>query len=878
VSGAPPSNLVRALVEALWSGAHRWVPVPRWERDPGGLGLVDQGRMPQTPVRAARRGLSGSAAHLVAWQLRRFLGVDEVSLVWRRMLPERPPALLAHGACATDAWVDPVAVWGAPARQATPGSVWLVVRGAGLDAPVRVEVPGLRAADAPFAETIDLHVGDALRPWPGPGASPAAGFADDLGYHLTDRRLLVHTLDALRRREWVQQAEAVRREVYALAVRMRREDLPRLDDTWALADWLAELAVARPVAGVDVRPLAEALERLTLSFHNAVFGVGWRRRDVHLHAETQAGEDGVQTTHLVGEALERAAEALGRGGAGARRIGRVRAATAPLAHVDARAEAPALPPPGIEGSAAAELGPLLACWTARQERLRHAGAEAAGEGQLERRTHVALGRWLGRWSAAGARRAPETRTFVLLWFVHRLLGQAADNPDLDGRSLDLAFAVRELLRRALFAAHGAYREATTDVLEALGRLVAGHAVRELGLPAELELESHLAEIGRPREGDGPDDALLHLQHVIEVYCGGLALLSHRGAEGGRGSLAHRLLGVDARNRKAPAALRRAVGLAALFHDAGMLVWSGGAGPARPDGDALATWQAAREAAERDLLQHCSDALEAKGVADRGVDADLDAQLRLLHERGEAHHAVTGAWMLDRRLQGCSGLDPDVARSALRAVLLHSLPRTRIRAAQDPAAAVIVLCDELFDWEPVLPARADVRDPGGGRLGAHRPGRYRSLQVPLAFVDGHLVAADGEGVWTVEARLPPPTAHGSPPFHTWLTVAQDLARIDWGDQAGFVPEVRIVSPRLVVGARRVSVYKVLRKALLGDASTPGAEPLRRWLDAAHDAEASEARGEDVLVVRPLTDRVYKDDVRVLFPAVDARYRAALGQVR
>lgn len=151
-------------------------------------------------------------------------------------------------------------------------------------------------------------------------------------------------------------------------------------------------------------------------------------------------------------------------------------------------------------------------------------------------------------------------------------------------------------------------------------------------------------------------------------------------------------------------------------------------------------------------------------------------------------------------------------------------------------------------------------------------------MPLAFVDGHLVATGEGAAWIVEARLPPPTPHGSPPFHTWLTVAQDLARIDWGDASGFVPEVRIVSPRLVVGARRVSVYKVLRKALLGDASIPGAEPLRRWLDAALDPEASEASGADVLVVRPLAERLYKDDVRVVFPEIGARYRAALGQAR
>jgi hypothetical protein len=872
VSGTPQSNLVRALVEALWSGAHRWVPVPRWVRTAGGGGLVDQGRTPRTGVREARRGLEGSAAHLVAWQLRRFLGVEDASLVWRRLEGPRPPALLALGACAAADWGDAVAHWGRRPNGAASGSVWLVVRGAGLDTPVQVEVPNLRPGGAAFVERIDLHLGPALQPWAGPGETPAAGFAADLVHHLTDRRLLVHTLDALRRREWVQQAEAVRREVYALAVRMRREDLPRLDDTWALADWLAELAVARPVAGVDVRPLAEALERLSLSFHNAVFGVGWRRRDVHLHRHTQAGQDGVQTTHLVAQALRRAAEALGPDGGGARRVERVHAATAPLAHVDAAADAPAVPRRSGGATAPAELGPLLACWTARQERLRHGGAEPDPGGALERRTHTALGRWLARWSSGEARDAPDTRTFVLLWFLHRLLDRAAGDPDLDGRSLDLAFAVRELLRRALFAPHGAYREATADVLEALGRLVAGHAVRELGLPADLELEAHLAEIGAPRPGDGPEEALLHLQHVIEVYCGGLALLSHLGADPARGTLAHRLLGVDARNRKAPASLRRSVALAALFHDAGMLVSSGGVGVAR-GGSALADWQAAREAAERDLLAHCADALDARGVAARASDVDLDAQLTLLHERGEAHHAITGAWLLDRRLQTCSGLDEDEARDAVRAVLLHSLPRTRIRAADDPAAAVLVLCDELFDWEPVVPVRADLRDGAGARIGAHRTGRYRSLRVPLVFFDGHLRVVDGDGPWTVRARLPPPTAHGPPAYHTWLTVAQDLARIAWGD-AGFTPEVRIESPWLVVGAERVSVYKVLRRALLHGSGVPGAEPVRRWLDGAIERDCGEAQEADVLVVRPQDERLYKDDVRVVLPEVDAAYRAEL----
>jgi hypothetical protein len=79
---------------------------------------------------------------------------------------------------------------------------------------------------------------------------------------------------------------------------------------------------------------------------------------------------------------------------------------------------------------------------------------------------------------------------------------------------------------------------------------------------------------------------------------------------------------------------------------------------------------------------------------------------------------------------------------------------------------------------------------------------------------------------------------------------------------------------VVGAERVSVYKVLRRALLHGSGVPGAEPVRRWLDGAIERDCGEAQEADVLVVRPQDERLYKDDVRVVLPEVDAAYRAEL----
>lgn len=870
-----PPNHVRALVERLWSEAGDWTPTTP---DPQ-VATAAVVAHPRTDIAEARTRLAGPVGALIAFWIRKQVGAQWCELTWTRSFDGVVRERVTAGGAERRAWREPE--W--PKREPFHG---LVLHGDGLHTPYTLpfERSGARW------ERIDLTLG----PGPAGREAPAVALSAALDFYPTDARLLRSTLHALQRREWVQRAEVLRQAVGAWASGTRRLDRPALEAACALAARVQSVAAICPPTGVSAAPVRDAAERLALAVSNSIFGVGWRRRDVHVLRADATHDDGVTQARTLALALGRATRALAHQSSAPRSWGqlhRTAAAARLIAEVEPvdgapTPEAPTRPSP--HGALAADLGPLLARWARLQEALRHPPVGVlppAGVPQdLAADTRAVVGRWLTHWSDAPAEHpGPDHRTLLALWFIVHLLGpSAAGRCIFRLRAKHLAFATRELLRRVVFGRQADYREATSDLLEALAHLVAHHAEDHLQLPGELELAPLLARIGTTGPRGATGHALQHLEHVIEVYIGAQALLSMGLPDTEPGTtLAHLLTGAIAGQEDKADGLRREVALAAVYHDTGLLLPSGALGPERPsDADdepglaALGRYRRSRNEASKALLSACAAALRDQQVLSQDPTDPLGQRIDALASRGDAHHAVTGAWYLVERLARVERVPGTVRTQAARAVLLHSLAATRIDARKDAAGAILVLCDELFDWEPALTTLG----PPGSRRTARS--RYRSVRFPIRFdaaapTPSGLVAVLDEGDWVVDAALPAPTPTAVPVWHGWLVLAQDLGRIDWDGAARFRPVLRLRCPHMVHDDRTVSIAALLLGAL-SEETRDGWDLLRDWL---WDAVDREAQGEvDVLRIGTRAGRLANDDVRLLLPALDSAFSDALVRLK
>ncbi len=178
------------------------------------------------------------------------------------------------------------------------------------------------------------------------------------------------------------------------------------------------------------------------------------------------------------------------------------------------------------------------------------------------------------------------------------------------------------------------------------------------------------------------------------------------AKGSLQEIRARLAGGHTGGALAANGFTRAFNLAALLHNVGRLLfpwWSrqaeelgnpdrGLREPLRQIG--LTLTQAASEFAERcrrELLEGgYFDTFEQKAIGEWLEDKKQTAS--------EADSALLGAWYVHRVASG-TDLDSEVRRQAVRAVLLARVVTLRINLEADPVAALLVVCDELFAWNP-----------------------------------------------------------------------------------------------------------------------------------------------------------------------------------
>ena len=465
-----------------------------------------------------------------------------------------------------------------------------------------------------------------------------------------------------------------------------------------------------------------------------------------------------------------------------------------------------------------------------------------------------------------------TTPWVRLWFCYELL--RLEWTDEGFRQLkqsqtrrlryrrSLIYVLRENVRFFLFGRRADYRFRPRLLGHELRRLVVHHAERALGIDASLDLGELLHRIERSGDAGARELASGHLQHVFEVYIAGQFI---GGLGMGASSNAPDLWSHWARKSHKPfnlerLALRRSFAIAALLHDFGSLLfpsWSreiiGGQSPMptmaedlnRLASDLQASGQRLGNTAMADLRQH--DGL----FSESEWQAIEDWHGERLSRLGEPEPAVIGAWYV-RGLMQQAGLGADLQQHVVRAMVLDRVVTLPIDLDSDPVAALLVVCDSLFAWEPSPPRRDELvigrafssLQASGRSVAA----RYDSMHIPnlrLGLKEVENLAGEKVEVFGGWITAIP---WGFPAFHLqsgeserndpeacldlWLDLSTSLGRI--GSSLGEPDQVplRHGTPWIRVTTKRPSDLKNAGldiENLVGEVAQLSTAPLRRALE-------------------------------------------------
>jgi hypothetical protein len=701
-------------------------------------------------------------------------------------------------------------------------------------------------------------------------------------------------------------------------VEERREMEPRLARLVDEARALFERAVTleqqatregHSVIAGELRVILDVLTRWVL---NLVYGTGREDREVEevraarqavrAYAEAARETDGVGVSYLPLELSRMLQAAVGE-----------------------------LEPTGID-EGAGRLS-LLARWTQTHQWVQRAAegradAEAAEHAWALARAETAhaLPRVLVEaWCADGER----LRSWLRLWFVSRLVLHPSAGGLVRGaggkRRLqgDLAYALRECLRLedhtrwlesgprgdALRPADlpWAFLQPQSTLRQALSALVEHHATVMVGLPRALDLGVIIDEIGRSDGAEGHIFSTGHLQHVLDVYMVGEFLMELRlrweaapreeTAEDAPRTLAEALA---SRTGHAPGEhavyqLRQTFALTALFHDVGMRLFPHYRLPGPPfiHGDrsveaTVTEIDQALRATGRSVARRCAEELDPYELLHPTRDAEMRSWIDRQVTEGAPDHALLGAWYLARMAREVPDTPKDILLPALRAVLLHGVTTQVIDSVLDPVAALLVLCDELFDWDPVARGGAESSPSPAGLPAA--PHRSRVAHLQLQGFEASVVA--GEFVASIPARLPPadeplretwpalaltlhrPQVLGQPTYEVWLSIAQNLRRIE-PSFLGWGPVLRLSGEAPQRYQPAGGTWRLLQDAV-SRSRVPVRGHLSAWLDAQQQDPPVGPREE--LVIRATGEALANRDLRPSFPELRRQAEAILRERR
>ncbi len=419
--------------------------------------------------------------------------------------------------------------------------------------------------------------------------------------------------------------------------------------------------------------------------------------------------------------------------------------------------------------------------------------------------------------------------------------------------MHLSLVLREGIRQSLFGDEPDFVFDSHRYLESLSHVVAHHAHQVVGIEPKFGLVRLLEQIGQGRHADDYPFAASHQQHALQVYIFGHFLLEltleaeSEDFERSGWKIKEALSAPGGSKEKPVADIRRlsqAFSLAAVHHDVGMLLFPRMFFPLADLADhgdrilaslrgvgssILESGEAMLETCKRDLLGTRRDdgtwgEAMAEGLWDRDHGpAERDLLDRLTVETKEGRegqletvapdHSMLGGWYLYQLSAGMQTTDAEVVAQAVRAILFHQAFEYKISVARDPAAALLALCDEVFDWQPST-KRTSLLFAGafrGGPVGLDvRPEGSRAKEIRLPGVEAKLAEDDSpeglrwvlrlteressEGWPRIELGLKDPDVLEVPAWQIWLQLAQNLSRLEppKDDPKGFSPIVRITS--------------------------------------------------------------------------------------
>ncbi|MBL8618258.1 MAG: hypothetical protein JNM72_21775 [Deltaproteobacteria bacterium] len=480
------------------------------------------------------------------------------------------------------------------------------------------------------------------------------------------------------------------------------------------------------------------------------------------------------------------------------------------------------------------------------------------------------------------------RAWLRLWLVAELLrhGALVGLPEVLQAKADRALTglLRALLRQKVF--YGADPAQVDGEVRAAGQVLVRLHAREVLRLKWAPIEDLLDQLAEGRPGRGAADGDQHVDHVIDHYLLAQLLLSAGaptvGAPGAP-SLAARLVGA----RGAPGLRAQAEGLAAtmalasLFHDCG-LAWfpqqdpqrgplhgahGEPAGPPRPRRQEDPLLAGARARADekrreggRALVIEAREALRAAGLLEG--EPGLNAWIAAQEQAGAPDHALSSALVLLQAVPAAQRAEPTGPwAAAVRAVLLHGARGEPVRAARDPAAALLLLCDETFDWDPAQGPRAS----RAAELWVE--GLQVTVEDGLLRVTLPPSPAGGPASLQLGLRLGEPRPDQGPPLLHWLAAAHNLGRIDPGE-SGPALSVLLVGPRPpgLQAAERGSYGLLLD--LIREERLP--ETLRCLIEEHLHALPEETLrpGEEGVRLGPLPAHALGDDPRLTLHALSA----------
>jgi hypothetical protein len=501
----------------------------------------------------------------------------------------------------------------------------------------------------------------------------------------------------------------------------------------------------------------------------------------------------------------------------------------------------------------------------------------------------------------------QARNWLVVWFCLEILNEecAHETRDIDARyevRAELAYTLREALRYDLFGDRVDYFHDASTLASALAHLVSYHATRVVGIPPAYQVDRLMNLIG----GEGGANrypAVEHLQHVANIYIAGHFLLSLRVNRGDTVATAGELFAGNA----APDVVqkyRRAFSLAAMFHDVGHILLPSDARLSQAllldDANVRTVLQSRNEASAVQaaaLTTHCLEQL-GLDLGRKPIDTPpvqplvyfekpevehLAAFFNRQAQGGHASHGLLGAWYLHRVGAYAAKMrhEDDTLREcrmwALRAILLHDVVTREIDTDKDPVAALLVMCNEVFEWSPSHHAGTRPHTLGRPPRGpGPSPSMYRverSIEIHhitqtarsgSSATQFDAVLSAPSGTWPeIVVELMPPEYLDGPVLRVWLAKAQAMGRIKPGSKSGFGPILLIRSaldPDLL--HCKLDTRQALKRALKEHTLLP---ELIEWCEVT-ERFSSKAWTEQVRLGY-LKKQIYDGDIQDRIPEIE-----------